>query len=122
VLATPVSLARILLGSEGDERGVFGGKGERFVIEFVLQGLAPPKNGGEGLNRDADIFVYRLLRGDEERGLRVKRSIKEADLLQRTFRHDGGPEDGGRGLFGVSSRRSFGIEGRKKSAGRIHQR
>src|SRR6267378_3357554 len=91
-----------LLGSEGDERGVFGGKCERFVHRIRVQGLAATENGGEGLNRDADDIVFRLLRGERRAGgLRVETEHQGTRIFcSETFRHDAGPETAGGAVFG----------------------
>src|SRR4029077_1055129 len=52
-----------LLGAQGDERGVLGGKREGFIEGVCVQRLAAAEYGGERLNGDADDVVFRLLRG-----------------------------------------------------------
>src|SRR5258707_7299394 len=53
-----------LLGAQGDERGVFGGQGERFVHGIGVQGLAATENGGAGCNGNAHESSFRLWSGE----------------------------------------------------------
>src|SRR6267378_9207 len=91
-----------LLGAEGDERGVFSGQGERFVHGIGVEGLAAAENGGEGLNRDADDVVFRLLCGERRAGgLRVEAQHQRARIFcAEAIHHDVRPEAAGGAVLG----------------------
>ena len=47
-----------LLRAQGEQRGVLGGKGERFVERIRVQGLAAAEHGGQRLNGYAHDVVF----------------------------------------------------------------
>src|SRR5690242_6073791 len=83
-----------LLGAKRDQRGVFGGERQRFVQRIGVQRLAAAENGGEGLDRDSDDVVFRLLRGEGRAGcLRVKAEQQGTRVTRpKTLTHDARPE------------------------------
>ena len=57
-----------LLRAQGDPRARLGGQRERLVPAVGVQGLAAAQHGGQGLERDADDVVVRLLGGQRGTG------------------------------------------------------
>src|SRR6266446_4107857 len=91
-----------LLGAQGDERGVLGGKRESFVKRIGVQRLAAAENSGKRLNGHADDVVFRLLRGEGgASGLRVEAQHQRALIFcAEVVRHNLGPEAAGSAILG----------------------
>ena len=83
-----------LLGAQGDEHGILGGKGECFVHRIGVERLAAAEGGGEGLDGDADDIVFGLLGGQGGAGgLRVEAEEERARIFcAETVAHEFGPE------------------------------
>src|SRR5256884_2731422 len=91
-----------LLGPQGDEGGLFGRQGQRFVQRVCMQRLATPENGGEGLHRDANDIVFGLLGGERRPGgLRVEAQEQRARVFcVEAVAHDFGPQAARRAVLG----------------------
>src|SRR2546429_5836660 len=91
-----------LLGPQGDEGGLFGWQGQRFVQRVCMQRLATPENGGEGLHRDANDIVFGLLGGERRPGgLRVEAQEQRARVFcVEAVAHDFGPQAARRAVLG----------------------
>ena len=83
-----------LLRAQSEQRGLFGGKRERFVESVGVQRLAAAEHGGEALQGDADDIVFGLLRGERRAGgLRVEAQHDRARILRaETVAHGVRPE------------------------------
>ena len=91
-----------LLRAQGDQRGVFGGKGEGFVHGIGVERLAAAEGGGEGLDGDADDIVFGLLSGEGGAGgLSMEAQEERARIFcAETVAHDFGPEAAGGAVLG----------------------